>query len=283
VQDGIQKTHQLRGLFNSVAGKPRRSFVAGHSMGGLITVALAEKFADQYDGALPMCGVVGGAQKQIDYIANVRTLFDVFYPGVLPGDALDMPAELNVNTQVLGPAQAALLGNPLNAFAMARVDQIPLPFANAPELFQSILTALAFDARGAEDLLDRTHGHSPFWNNSPTYYTSSTLSATQVAGINFAAKHFDQTPDAANYLRNYYEPTGALTTPMVSIHTTRDPVVPFFHETLYAGLTSGAGASSQLVQRSIARYGHCTFTVPEMTKAFRDLAGWVETGVRPTP
>jgi pimeloyl-ACP methyl ester carboxylesterase len=282
VQDGMQKTHQLRGIFASIAGNPRRSFIAGHSMGGLITVALAEKFPQQYDGALAMCGVMGGAQKQIDYIANVRTVFDFFYPNVLPGNALDMPAELDLNTQVLGPAQAAILSNLSGAGAIARVAQTPVPFANGPELVQSILTALAFDARGADDLMDRTHGHSPFFNDSASYYTGA-LDAGTLAALNAGARHFDETPDAANYLAKYYETTGDLRIPMVSIHTTRDPVVPIFHEGIYASRANGAGQSVNLFQRQVDQYGHCAFTGHDMARAFRDLATWVATGSRPTP
>jgi pimeloyl-ACP methyl ester carboxylesterase len=281
VEDGIQKTHQLRGLFTSIAGKPRRSFLAGHSMGGLITVALAEKYPGQYDGALPMCGVVGGAQKQIDYIGNVRTIFDYLYPGTLPGDALNMPAELNLNAQVLGPAQRAIMLKPLPAImTFPRLAQTPVPFANVPELVQSILTALAFDARGADDLLDRTHGHSPFDNDSPNYYTGA-LSADSLAAINAGVAHFDETPDAANYLRKYYETTGDLRIPTLTLHTSRDPLVPVFHEGIYASRVAAAGASANLSQRTISRYGHCTFTPTEMAQAFRDLAGWVQTGTRP--
>jgi len=281
VEDGIQKTHQLRGIFTSIAGKPRRSFIAGHSMGGLITVALAEKYPGQYDGALPMCGVVGGAQKQIDYIANVRTVFDYLYPGVLPGNALDMPAELNLNAQVLGPAQTAITLKPIPAITtFPRLAQTPVPFASIPELVQSILTALAFDARGADDLLDRTHGHSPFGNNDPGYYTGALL-PDSLAAINAGVAHFDETPDAANYLQKYYETTGHLRIPTLSMHTSRDPVVPIFHEGLYAARVGQAGAAANLSQRTISRYGHCTFTPAEMAQAFRDLAAWVQTGVRP--
>ena len=280
VKDGMQRTHQLRGLFASNVGTPKRSFVVGHSMGGLIALGLAEQYPQQYDGALPMCGVVGGAQKQVDYIANVRTVFDYFYPGVLPGDALDMPIGLNLNTQVLGPAQFAIVSNPTGAGAMARIAQIPLPFASGPELVQSILTAIAFDARGADDLLDRTHGHSPF-DNSATEYTGW-LPAPLLGDLNNRVARFTETPDAANYLSRYYEPSGDLRIPTLSIHTTRDPVVPIFHEGVYAGRATTKGANSMLVQRSITRYGHCTFAIGEMTNAFRTLADWVSTGVRPT-
>lgn len=276
----MQKTHQLRGLFTSIAGKPRRSFLAGHSMGGLITLGLAEQHPGQYDGALPMCGVVSGAQKQIDYIANVRTVFDYFYPGVLPGDALNMPVELNLVTGVIIPVQTAIMTNPTGAGMLARVAQTPVPFANGPELVQSIITAIAFDARGADDLLDRTHGHSPFFNNDAVYYTGA-LPPSILAGLNAGADHFDQTPDAAQYLQKYYQTTGELRIPVMSIHTTRDPVVPYFHETSYKARVDSTGSTQLLAQRAFSRYGHCTFTVPEMTSAFRDLAAWVESGIRP--
>jgi pimeloyl-ACP methyl ester carboxylesterase len=279
VKDGIQHTHKLRGLFNSRVSRPQRTFVIGHSMGGLVATALAETYPQQYDGALPMCGVLGGAQREVDYIANVRTLFDFFYPGALPGNALDMPASLNLNTQVLGPAQAAILSNVPAAFAMASVTQTPLPFANAPELIQSILTALAFGARGADDFLDRTHGHSPFGNASTVY--TGPLPPPLLAALNASVMRFEETPDAANYLEKYYNPTGDLRIPTITLHTTRDPVVPFFHETVYAATVAAAGQSSMLLQRSINRYGHCTFTGPEMIGAFQALVGWVTTGVRP--
>ena len=279
VKDGIERTHQLRGLFESRVGEAKRSYVIGHSMGGLIALALAEKFPRQYDGALPMCGVLDGAQHQIDYIANVRTVFDYFYPGVLPGNAVDIQPELDLNTQVLGPAQFAIVNNPNGAGAMAQIVQTPLPFADPPELVQSILTAIAFDARGADDIVDRTHEHSPFGNSATTY--AGLLPPPILADLNARVARFTETPDAAKYLAKYYEPSGDLRIPTVTIHTTRDPVVPVFHESGYAGRAAAEGASSNLLQRSISRYGHCAFAIGEMTDAFRALTGWVVSGVRP--
>jgi hypothetical protein len=40
---------------------------------------------------LPACAVAGGLDRQVDFTANVRVLFDLFYPGVLPGTAVDVP------------------------------------------------------------------------------------------------------------------------------------------------------------------------------------------------
>ena len=64
---------------------------------------------------------------------------------------------------------------------------------------------------------------------------------------------------------------------MLTLHTTRDPVVPLFHETIYAGLAP----SDLLVQRTVNRFGHCTFNQQEMLTAFDDLVRWVTEGTRP--
>jgi alpha-beta hydrolase superfamily lysophospholipase len=50
VKDGAATTHALRAIFTREVAKPNRSFLAGHSLGGLIVDQLAEKFGNQYDG-----------------------------------------------------------------------------------------------------------------------------------------------------------------------------------------------------------------------------------------
>src|SRR5438445_787174 len=52
---------------------------------------LVERYPKQYDGALSMCGVVGGSTDEVQYLANARILFDYFFPGVMPGDAFHSP------------------------------------------------------------------------------------------------------------------------------------------------------------------------------------------------
>src|SRR5512144_1412396 len=90
VKDGTQRTHQLLGLFTSKFGKPARVYAAGASMGGLIAIRLIESWPDEFAGVLPACAVAGGLARQVDFMANVRVLFDLFYPGVLPGTAIDV-------------------------------------------------------------------------------------------------------------------------------------------------------------------------------------------------
>lgn len=283
VKDGMQRTHQLKGLLASRAGQPTRSYLAGTSLGGVVALALAEKYPSQYDGALTMCGFVGGSRKQIDYIANTRVLFDWFYPGVLPGNALSMPEGTTLN-EIIFKAYAAIMARPDKAFLITQISQTPIPFASNQELVISLINVLGFHARGMNDLLDRTHGHTLF-NNSTTVYTGSpAVRASTLDSLNspvYGVKRFQSTPDAENYLNKYYEPTGDLKIPVLSVHTTRDPSVPFGHQAVLREKVAAAGASSMLFTRPISRYGHCTFTSTEMVSGVKDLARWAESGVAP--
>jgi pimeloyl-ACP methyl ester carboxylesterase len=284
VKDGAQRTHQLRDVVTREVGHPRRSFLVGTSMGGLIAENLSEKYAKQYDGTLAMCAPLGGSIEEVNYIANVRVLFDVFYPGVLPGDVVNVPAGLDLYTQVLGPAQVAVMANPNGLGAIARIKQTPLAGNDGPEIAGSLLYALAYDVRGIDDFLGRTHGHNLFDNSSVVYdeIFPGLLPPQVLAYVNAAAGRFAATPDALNYLEKYYVPSGRVITPTVTLHTTRDPLVPFFHEASFANRAATAGASGNVLQRSVDRYGHCAFTTDEMMNAFQALTSWVNSGQRPT-
>ena len=66
-----------------------------------------------------------------------------------------------------------------------------------------------------------------------------------------------------------------LSIPLVTLHTTGDPIVPFLHELLYAGKAAAAGATGFLEQRAVTRYGHCAFRQDELLGVFGDLVGRV--------
>jgi len=277
VKDGAQRTHQLRGIFTSNFGNADRSYLMGHSLGGLIVQDLAEQHGSQYDGVLAMCAPLGGAVAEINYLGDVRVLFDYFYPGVVPGDVITVPEGTNVNA-VLAAAQAAIIANPTPALGyMPRI--LPIPGNNPTELITSILTAIGYDLRVADDATARAHGHA-FFDNSGRIYTGP-LPQALLDAINAGVKRYTATPDAMNYFEKYYTPSGSLSLPTVTLHTTRDPVVPIFHEAQFANAVTTSGSSSLLLQRTVNAYGHCNFSATDMTSAFEALRSWVETGVKP--
>ena len=303
IKDGAQRTHQLRGLLASaLKGQPDESFLIGHSMGALIAQNLAERFPNQYDGSLLVCGMLGGTPLQLEYIGNVRALFDFYYPGILPGSVIEVPAGSSLTPALQAQIIGAIVANPSGLFAIASTAQTPLAFvptANPADwanpgsvafqtLVGSLLNALGYQLLGANDVLDRTHGKSPF-DNSETVYTVGTvvgpfpapLIGARVAASNAGVARFEMPPSAENFLERYYVPTGELRDPTITMHALFDPLVPYFHEVVFNQRVAAAGASSLLLHRPVPAYGHCAIPAGAVVQSFVDLATWVETGVRP--
>ena len=285
VKDGAQRTFQLLGLFESKFGTPSRVYLGGASMGGLIAIKLLEDHPGTFAGVLPACAAAGGTRAQFDYLANVRALFDVVYPGVLPGNAGAVPTGLNLATAIAAPAAAAILGDPrpvTGAAVIASVDQTPVPFSNGPQLLESIITALTGHAGSFTELAAQLPS-SRYFDNAAVVYTSAVLPPSTLTGLNATVGRFEASPSALNYMQHFYEPSGEVTVPMLMLSTSPDPVLPGFHQRAYRDLVTAAGQSDLLVQQTINRYGHCTFTPAEIATAFGNLVAWVEFGIKPTP
>lgn len=284
IKDGTQRTHQLLGLFTSKFGKPARVYVGGASMGGLIAINLVETWPNEFAGLLPACAVSGGLARQYDFVLNVRVLFDLFYPNALPGTAVDVPAGIDLNQDIVVPAITAMTIDPTGAAAIAAIQQTPVEFASGPELIQSIATALGGAATYPE-ILALTHGRA-YFDNTTTLY-SGALPAPTLAFINANVQRFSGTPAGRNSIEHNYTPTGDLPIPALTLSTFRDPVIPGFHRTIYGQAVTAMGNADRLVQRNVQGtgngYGHCTFTPQELTQAFFELILWGEFGIKPAP
>jgi pimeloyl-ACP methyl ester carboxylesterase len=275
-KEGLEQSHQLSGLFASRVATPRRTFLFGRSLGGLIGLRMSEKYPQQYAGSLLVSGVVGSARDEIDYMGDIRVLFDAVYPGVLQGDLEHTPTITSEYQQVILPVLTALQANPQGLGVIQMLARRPLPGGNSQEIAQSLITVLVFAMQGGSDFYDRTHHHSNF-DNHDVRYTSPGLPPALIDDINARVARYTRTPDATAYLVHYGEPAGTLRIPVLTLHTTRDPVVPIWHELLLGQ----ADAGDWLLQRQVARYGHDTCTLAEMMTGFADLVTWADTGQKP--
>ena len=270
VRNGIRSTAGVERIFSSRLGRPRRVFLIGSSFGGIIAVALAERDPDHYSGLLTVSGLIAGTRGLIDYVAHVRVLFDVYYPGVLQGDLFHIPPGLNLNQHVVGPAVQAMSANPQGAGIISQLVQTPVPFASGPELVGSIVQALGTHFVLLDDLLQRTDGDSFFDNSSVVY--SGPLPAAVLADANARVARHHSSEDVQEFLDRNYEPSGRLRIPMLTLSNTRDPEVHAFNETRYAERVARRGRAGLLEQRAFARYGHTKlFTPEEIAQAFQEL------------
>jgi pimeloyl-ACP methyl ester carboxylesterase len=285
VKEGVLDTYYVNSLFIRNFGQPERTYLVGASLGGAVCVKLAELHPNQYDGVLTYAGMIGGSQAEIAYMSNTRILWEFFYPGVLPGDIYESPEGIDIMLDVVYPLVGAMTVDPTGAGAIALIDQSPVPwdFVNGAELGQSYAIVMGFWYIYLDDVKARTGG-SGFYDNTELVYTSSYLPQEIMAGINAYVDRYEGSNQAERYLWRYFEPTGKISTPHLSLHNNRDPAVPVFHEALYAAAVAEQGNPDLLVQRITDRYGHSdTFSADELRGAFEELVDWVETGIAPAP
>jgi hypothetical protein len=99
--------------------------------------------------------------------------------------------------------------------------------------------------------------------------------------LNAGVGRFAGSTQGSNYLKAFYQPKGTLGAPLLTLHTTLDPDVPFSQEAALASIVANAGNSKKLAQQHYVRYGHCNFTPAETANALFRLVKWVEQGVKP--
>jgi hypothetical protein len=171
---------------------------------------------------------------------------------------------------------AATIFNPANQLAFVQwVQAAGLPFVDPQELAASALYVLGFQLRYTNDFVDRVNGKVPYDNTSTEYAVAPTqdpaTNAYLSAALNAGVERFVADQAAVNYYERNDEPTGDIRIPVVTLHTTRDPAVPFWHEALYASRVADAGRSEWLTQRSVSAWGHCAFQPSDMIGAFTEL------------
>jgi hypothetical protein len=201
--------------------------------------------------------------------STMTTLFDYFYPNVFPFGVLDVPADAHEHWD--GPEGfkakiAAAVHDDLGAitqvFDVARMTCDAGNHETAANCAQDIL---AYSVFGTNDLLETADG----WpvSNEETEYRGSEDDAALNAGV----ERYEAGPAASAYRHRYYRPSGLLQRPLVTLHTTRDPGVPYRHELRYFSRAALLGTHDLLTVLPVDRAGHCEFTAEEVLGGFGAL------------
>ena len=111
------------------------------------------------------------------------------------------------------------------------------------------------------------------FDNYETEYLSPLLDPS----IDTKVERFTSTPDAENYLKHWYEPTGKLKIPVLTLHNKYDAIVPYYHEEEYASMVEDSDMLKQKV--GFTEFGHCEFSSEEIRDALSELKYRVEQGL----
>jgi pimeloyl-ACP methyl ester carboxylesterase len=296
-------------IFDKTVGIPKQTIAWGHSLGGMITTGLIQRYPHRFDAALPMCGVLSGA------VATWNTALDsafAFKNLLAPGSGLQLvnitnpPGNLQLAEGILVAAQASPEGRARLSLVSA-LDDGPgwfTPLSPEPavtdfasqELNQFLWAEnvdfpIVFAFRA--ELEARAQGNGS-WNTHVDYRRQFERSADaaevralyEQAGLDLEAdlKMLNETvrisadPQATAYLERNIIYDGDIHIPVLTLNTTGDGLVVVENESAYKQVVRKDGNGEFLRRTFVARAGHCTFTPAETIAAVQTLLARLETG-----
>ena len=304
VRVGVEDTNALALEFTKIAAKnsralaaPSKIFITGFSMGGHITAAAIEDEAKKtaihkvnYNGALPMCGVMGDT-----------ALFDQFAAIQVTAQALagvpNHPFEKF--SEIIGPVTGALF----TSFPSASAPSAPIATTATGAKFASVLKNITGGERpmfaqglsfggsfpniwgslGGDGTITGILNKNVLDTTGFTYVIDGDAAGS--TALNVSAQKLTAAADAnrlrTDGLRWIPQANGEFKIPVVSIHTLGDLFVPFSMQQVYQKRVAAKGNGTWLVQRAIRGASHCDFTIAEQVDAFDALIKWEADGVKP--
>jgi homoserine acetyltransferase len=297
-------------VFAQLVGHPKRVIAWGHSLGGIITAGLIQRYPHAFSAALPMCGVLAGGvatwNAALDAAFAFQQLID---PAVQIVHITNPQANLQGAEAAAAAAQQTAAGRARLALAAAFGDtpgwftplspepaatDYPAQEVNQFEWASQVDYAFIFLLRAE---LEARAGGNPSWNTGVDYFHQLALSANKaevqalytaaglslnadLAALNHASR-IAADPAAVTYLAHNISFTGRITIPVLTLHTTGDGLVVPENEQAYASVVHRAGRSFLLRQLFVSRAGHCAFTPAETITAARVLLRRLNTGQWP--
>jgi hypothetical protein len=300
VRAGVEDTNALALAFNQIAAArgrplpaPTKLYITGHSMGGHVTGAAIEeetyataKNKVRYNGAAPMCGVMGDAE-----------LFNRFAGMQVAAQAIAGVPSYPTNkwSEIQGLVTTALFttynnanivpSNPLGVRYLSVVEN--LTGGDRPLFDQGVAFGRSFQSAygvfGSDGTVNGILNKNVLDTNAYTYMIDGDVPNS--TALNASVQKLTATPDANRLRRDglRWIPAihGDFKVPVVSIHTLGDLFVPFSMQQIYRQRAVAKGNGNLLVQRAIRGASHCDFTVAEQVRAFSDMVAWAEGGPPP--
>ncbi len=309
IQEALLDQIAVLDLFKQMEGTPSHTIAWGHSLGGIITAGLIQRYPDRFDAALPMCGVLAGGVALWNAALDSAFAFNT----LVAGDSLqvvniaDPVDNFNHAEAILGAAQLTAQGRARLALSVALgngpgwfdpTSPEPAPSDFATQESNQFLWAEFVDFPflfGLRAELELRAGGNPSWNTRVNYGAifarsidrAEVVALYQQAGLNLDADlqtlqdaaRISADPEAVHYLESNIIFDGQIGIPVLTMHTKGDGLVVVQNESAYKNVVAEAGNSEFLRQSFVHRAGHCAFTPAETVAAVETLLGRLNTGV----
>jgi hypothetical protein len=312
VADGVAAGTALYSKFVELVAKPKRTYVWGDSLGGLITEIIAEQNPSWVDGAAPMCGALAGPTLNFDVALDaafgVKALIDPSLKLTGYTSAADAASNWAQAAKLVESAAADVAGGGTGkVLLIAALVDAPnktktfdgsTPTSTVKATTEALLTALAFGTVGRYEVEQRVGGN-PSDNTNANYddrvsATERSLITTVGGNVDADLKTIDALPRvtgdqaAETAFEKLGDTTGNLTVPTLTMHTEDDPLVLVQNERIFSGRViskSKSGDLSQVFVAPPATYpevpgapygaGHCNFSNQQREGLLSTLDGWV--------
>jgi hypothetical protein len=300
VEEAVQDLKDLTVMFRDTVAQPKQTIIWAVSLGTVITFKSMERFGGVYDGALCGCGTGAGATRIWDSGLAGYLAYDVVLDAPDAwGTVGEVRNDIDFETDVF-PKLFAEVANPLNfpKFEFIRLVAgipgrgiVPPP---PPAFFPGwVFTDFFFITEARAELQRRAGG--PYVQNLNQAYSLTAAERAYLVSLGVPGAVVDGwlaqmnarrniTAPAAprNYVHHNADYSGKIKHPVLTMHTTLDPLVIVANESAYAETIAAAGRSNLLFQTYTNGNGHCAFTGPQLLTAVSAIDNWVRTGVRPT-
>lgn len=274
VLEGVEDLVDLVEIFEDEVDEPDRILIAGASMGGLIATLAVEEWPQRFDGGLALCGPYGDFRTQVNYFGDFRTVFDYFFPDLMPGTTVEIPPDLIENwdehfvtkllPELLDPANADALDQLFAVTDAAYATAVPF------SRIEVVRRLLWYNVIATDDAIVKLTGQP--YDNTETVYSGS----DDDDALNADIDRYAADDEALDLMEEAYQSSGDLEIPLVTMHTTGDPLVPYAQAEFYAEKIEDAGSDDYYDHFLVDRFEHCLFTDEELLTAFERLEELVD-------
>jgi pimeloyl-ACP methyl ester carboxylesterase len=307
IQQAIPDQIATLNAFTQTYRKPKRTIAWGHSLGGMVTEGLVQRYPHSFAGAVPMCGVgaggIGTWNTALDAAFAFQQLID---PTIQVVHITNPTANMDAAIGAAAAAQQTAQGK-ADLALVAALGDIPgwyTPLSKEPKATnyaaqernqflwdKNVDFPFVFAFRA--ELEFRALGN-PSWTTGVNYAYQLAHSADHAevvalfkkAHLNLKATvaklqnatPISADPTAVTYLTDNITFNGNLQIPVLTVHTTGDGLVVPEQENAYRQTVRAAGKGALLRQLFVHRAGHCAFTPAEMITAIRVMLNRLSTG-----
>jgi pimeloyl-ACP methyl ester carboxylesterase len=286
-------------------GAPRRVIAWGSSMGGLVTVALAERHPDRIDAALTSCGSVGGSVGMMNMALDGAFVFktllapksDIRLTRIDDDRANGARAQAVLDAAQQTPAGRARIGL---AAVLAGLPTWTQPETPRPaptdheERQRQAAAAFVMGVFFPRVDQERRAGGIYSWNEGVDYGAQLRASGRmahvqalyELAGLDLRADlgrlsrepRIKADPTAVSYMTRHYVPSGDLRVPLFSYHEIGDGMTSPSLQSAYSDAVHTAGRQSNLATGWVLAAGHCRFHLTEHAAALRAVEERLDSG-----